>query len=432
MTKIHSANHANSYYAYTINNPVNYPFLNESISTDICIIGGGFTGVASAIELAERGYQVVLLEAHRIAWGASGRNGGQMIRGIGHDLEIFRNQIGQDGINAIRDMGLKANQIVIDRIEQYKIECDLTMGYCDLANNAKHIKSISQDYDSLCKTGYAKNIRLLNSQQLQTEVVGSNSYLGGMEDKASGHLHPLNLCVAEAEIARSLGVKIFEESRVIKIDKGEQLKIHTDYGQVTAQKVILAGNAYLQNLEPKISDKILPAGSYIIATEPLDRDIYSTLLPNNHAVCDSKIALDYFRLSADKRLLFGGLCNYSGRDPKDIKASLRPKMLKVFPQLSKVKIDFQWGGMIGIGANRLPQIGRIDSNIYYAQAYSGHGVNVTHTAAKLLAEAVSEQNRLDDFNYFAQIKHMTFPGGKHLRSPLLAIGMLYHQALALF
>jgi glycine/D-amino acid oxidase-like deaminating enzyme len=306
------------------------------------------------------------------------------------------------------------------------------MGYCDLANKTKHMKSLAQDYDSLCKAGYAENIRLLDKQQLQTQVVGSNRFLGGMEDKASGHLHPLNLCLGEASIASSLGVKIFEDSKVIKIEKGEQVKVHTAFGQVVAKKVILAGNAYLQDLEPKISGKVLPAGSYIIATEPLTSDVYSNLLPNNHAVCDLKIALDYFRLSADKRLLFGGMCNYSGRDPKDIKVALFPKMLKVFPQLSNVKIDFQWGGMIGIGANRLPQIGRIDKNIYFAQAYSGHGVNITHMAAKLLAEAISEEVKQTDFDYFAKVKHMTFPGGKYLRSPLLALGMLYHQALELF
>jgi len=432
MTAIHTENYPESYYASTINNDVQYPELKESISTDICIVGGGFTGVATAIELAELGHQVVLLEAFKIAWGASGRNGGQMIRGIGHDLEVFRQQIGQEGINAIRDMGLKANQLVIDRINKYNIDCDLTMGYCDLASKAKHMKDLNEDYEHLCKAGYADNIRLLDKQQLQAQVVGSNCYLGGMEDKASGHLHPLNLCLAEAKVASSLGVKIFEDSAVIKIEKGEQLKIHTRSGQVTAKKMILAGNAYLADLEPKIAGKILPAGSYIIATEPLKAEVSANLLPNNHAVCDLKIALDYFRLSADKRLLFGGMCNYSGRDPKDIKAALLPKMLKVFPQLSNVKIDFQWGGMIGIGANRLPQIGRVDKNIYYAQAYSGHGVNVTHMAAKLLAGAVSEQEKLDDFNYFAQVKHMTFPGGKHLRSPLLALGMLYHQALELF
>lgn len=432
MTQIHNNNHANSYYAASMNHSTNYPVSKGTISADICIVGGGFTGVATAIELAERGYQVVLLEARKIAWGASGRNGGQMIRGIGHDLEVFRGQIGQEGINAIRDMGLTANQLLTSRIKKYDISCDLTMGYCDLANKTKQLKALQQDYDSLCKAGYGEHVTLLDKTALTTQVVGSNSYIGGMEDKASGHLHPLNLCIEEAKIAASLGVKIFEDSGVIKIDKGEQPTVYTALGQVNAKKVVLAGNAYLGELAAEISAKVLPAGSYIIATEPLTADVYEQLLPNNHAVCDLKIALDYFRLSADKRLLFGGMCNYSGRDPKDIKAALFPKMLKVFPQLAKVKIDYQWGGMIGIGANRLPQIGRIDKNTYFAQAYSGHGVNVTHMAAKLLAEGVSEEKTATDFDYFARVKHMNFPGGRHFRSPLLALGMLYHQALELF
>jgi len=435
MNSKHSDTYPNSYYVSSLKNNEEHISLKGEVSTDICIVGGGFSGVASALELAERGYDVCLLEAQKIGWGASGRNGGQMIRGIGHDLDVFKKQIGQEGINAIRDMGFEANQIVLDRIKKYNIECDLTMGYCDLATKEKHQKMLDQDYENLIKTGYEKNIRLLDKQQLKAQVVGSNGYLSGMEDKASGHLHPLNLCLAEAKVASKLGVNIFENSAVTKIEKGQKIKVHTEHGKVTANKLILAGNAYLGNLEKKISGKILPAGSYIIATEPLSEALHTELLPNNHAVCDLKIALDYFRLSADKRLLFGGMCNYSGRDPKNIQAVLQPKMLKVFPQLKHTNIDFQWGGMIGIGANRLPQIGRLESNVYYAQAYSGHGVNVTHMAAKLLAEAISEETphgQSPRLCYFDDVKHMTFPGGKHFRSPLLALGMLYHQALELF
>lgn len=427
MTAIHTESYPLSYYFSTLNYHRRYQPLAQSLVADVCIIGGGFTGVASALELAERGYKVILLEAHKIGWGASGRNGGQMIRGIGHDLDAFRKTIGQAGIDAIEAMGIEANQIIVDRVKKYNIDCDLTMGYCDLATKPKHLEALAEDYQALKASNYPFEIRMLNKGEVRQQVVDSENFIGGFEDMGSGHLHPLNLCTGEAEAAADLGVQIFEESAVIDIIHGELVTVKTTSGQVQAKTLILAGNAYLGDLVPQISAKVLPAGSYIIATEPLNDELIKTLMPGNHAVCDLKIDLDYFRLSADKRLLFGGMCNYSGRDPKDIKAALYPKMLKVFPQLAGIKIDFQWGGMIGIGANRLPQLGRIKPNVFYAQAYSGHGVNVTHMAAKILAETISGES--DRIKYFEQVKHINFPGGKYLRSTLLAIGMLYHKVI---
>jgi gamma-glutamylputrescine oxidase len=430
MTKVHTSNHADSYYFSTLKYQQSYPMLHESIEADVCIVGGGFSGISSAIELAERGYNVVLLEAYKVGWGASGRNGGQIIRGIGHDIEGFRKTIGQNGIDAITQLGFDANQIVIDRINKYQIDCDLTMGYCDLATRDKHMKMLEKEVEHLRQYEYSHEIKLLDKTALKKQVIGSDAYVGGLIDMGSGHLHPLNLCRGEAKAASDLGVKIFEGTKVEKYTPGETIVIKTTNGEVRAKQLILAGNAYLGELAPKIAHKILPAGSYIIATEPLSESVYKSLLPNNHAVCDQKIELDYFRLSADKRLLFGGLCNYSARDPKNIAATLTPKMLSVFPELADVNIDFQWGGMIGIGANRLPQIGRLDHNIYYAQAYSGHGVNITHVAGKILAEAISGESSL--IKHFEKVKHFTFPGGKHLRSPLLAMGMMYHKLLDKF
>ncbi|MCW8832423.1 MAG: FAD-binding oxidoreductase [Colwellia sp.] len=434
MTAIHTEHYPPSYYFSSLKYKQEYPVLTDAIDADICIIGGGFTGIASAVELAERGYKVVVLEAHKIGWGASGRNGGQLIRGIGHELEDFRNTIGQEGIDAITAMGIEANDVVIKRINKYQIDCDLTMGYCDLASKAKHMKSLAQDCQRLNNSDYGFDVKMLDKSELKQQVIGSDNFIGGMIDMGSGHLHPLNLCTGEAKTAADLGVEIYTDSPVSEIIPGNIITVKTSQGLVKANKVILAGNAYMDNLAPKnlpnIANKVLPAGSYIIATEPLDANIHQQLLPGNHAVCDLKIDLDYFRLSADKRLLFGGMCNYSGRDPKDIKAALYPKMLKVFPHLEGINIDYQWGGMIGIGANRLPQIGRLTDNIFYAQAYSGHGVNVTHMAAKLLAEAIHGES--DRIKYFEQVKHFAFPGGKYLRSPLLALGMMYHKMLDAF
>lgn len=345
MVNIHTKSHAQSYYAATQKYTADYPQLTESITADICIVGGGFTGVATALEMAERGYNVVLLEGNKIAWGASGRNGGQMIRGIGHDLSAFKRAIGQQGIDTINNMAIEANEIIINRVKKYQIECDLTLGYCDLATKPKHLKALQEQYQQLKEDSYPYALRLLNQQQVQQEITNSSIYLGGLEDMGSGHLHPLNLCTGEAKIATDLGAKIFENSNVINLkfsdeniadgDADENFHtITTEKGQVKAKKLVLAGNAYLSNIDTKMKNKILPAGSYIIATEPLTDELAASLMPNNHAVCDQNIALDYFRLSADKRLLFGGMCNYSGRDPKDIKAVLYPKMLKVFPQLT--------------------------------------------------------------------------------------------------
>lgn len=421
---VHTDQHAASYYAATANRETNYPRLDDQLKADVCIIGGGFSGVSTALEMSERGYSVILLEARKIGWGASGRNGGQLIRGIGEETEQFRHQIGEQGVNAITQMGFEAVQLVRDRIEKYDIQCDLKMGYLDAAIKPKHIKAIREDYEFLQQNNYSHAIKLIEQDELP-QYVGSQRYIGGMTDMGSGHLHPLNLCLGETAIAESLGARMFEYSPVVKIEKGPRPTVKTRQGSVTCDFLVLAGNAYMGNLEPKIGGKVLPAGSYILATEPLSDEVWRQLIPQDMAICDVSVALDYFRLSADKRLLFGGMCNYSGRDPKSITASLRPKMLRVFPQLEEARIDFHWGGMIGIGANRMPQIGRLTPNIYYAQAYSGHGVNATHMAGRVLAEAMTEQS--ERFDVFNGIKHMTFPGGQHFRSPLLALGMLWHQ-----
>ena len=424
---VHSSQHAASYYAASVNRQLAYPPLRGEMRVDVCIVGGGFSGLNSAIELAQKGLSVALLEAHKIGWGASGRNGGQLIRGVGHGVEQFESVIGAGGVRELKLMGLEAVEIVRQRIEQFNIDCDLTWGYCDLANKPRDLAGFAEDKAELESLGYRHPLRLLQPEQMH-EVVGSNRYVGGLIDMGSGHLHPLNLALGEAAAAQSLGVQLFEDSAVTRIDYGPEVKVHSAQGVVRATTLVLACNAYLNGLNSNLGGKVLPAGSYVIATEPLSAAEARALIPQNMALCDQRVALDYYRLSADRRLLFGGACHYSGRDPADIAGYMRPKMLAVFPHLADVKIDYQWGGMIGIGANRLPQIGRLkgQANVYYAQAYSGHGVNATHLAGKLLGEAIAGQAS-SGFDLFAKVPHMTFPGGKHLRSPLLALGMLWHR-----
>ncbi|WP_258237725.1 FAD-binding oxidoreductase [Pseudomonas sp. Q2-TVG4-2] len=427
QTAVHAQDHAPSYYAASTNRALNFAALRGEQEADVCVVGGGFSGLNTAIELAERGFSVALLEAHRIGWGASGRNGGQLIRGVGHDVEQFQPVLGAEGVDALKRMGFEAVDIVRQRIERYAIDCDLTWGYCDLATKQRHVDGFEAEHADLKRLGYPHPLRLVPRSDMH-EVIGSDCYLGGLVDMGSGHLHPLNLALGEAAAAQSLSVRLFEGAAVERIDYGPQVRVHTAEGSVRAKHLVLACNAYLSRLQPALAGKVLPAGSYIIATEPLPETLAHELLPQNMAVCDQRVALDYFRLSADRRLLFGGACHYSGRDPKDIAAYMQPKMLKVFSQLQGTSVDYQWGGMIGIGANRLPQIGRLTDhpNVYYAQAYSGHGLNATHLAGRLLAEAISGQAQ-GRFDLFARVPHPTFPGGQRLRSPLLALGMLWYR-----
>ncbi|EJM31221.1 MULTISPECIES: NAD(P)/FAD-dependent oxidoreductase [Pseudomonas] len=420
--------HALSYYAASARASTPYPELAGDLIADVCVIGGGFTGVNTAIELAQRGLSVILLEARRIGWGASGRNGGQLIRGIGHDVEGFSRHVGAEGVRYLHRAGIDSVELVRQRITDNAIECDLRWGFCELANTPAQFDAFKAEQDSLAQLGYRHETRLVAPEDIRRQVVNAGVYKGGLIDMGSGHLHPLDLVQGEARLAASLGVRIFEQSPVLEILHGATVQVRTRSGTVRAGSLVLGCNAHLDELEQQLSGKVLPAGSYIIATEPLSAERAAELIPQNLALCDQKVGLDYYRLSADRRLLFGGACHYSGRDPADIAAYMRPKMLKVFPQLADVRIDYQWGGKIGITANRFPQVGRLKQhpNVFYAQGYSGHGLNVTHWCAKLLGEAI-HAGHSQGMDVFSNVPHMTFPGGPALRSPLLALGMFWYR-----
>ncbi|QXI30811.1 NAD(P)/FAD-dependent oxidoreductase [Pseudomonas vanderleydeniana] len=419
--------HARSYYAATAHSMPARPRLESDLVADVCVIGGGFTGVNTALELAQRGLSVILLEGRRIGWGASGRNGGQLIRGIGHDVSGFARYVGAEGVRYLERAGIDSVALVATRIREHAIDCDLRWGFCELANTAAQFAAFQGEQEHLLQLGYEHETRIVEPRDMR-QVVASTAYAGGLIDMGSGHLHPLNLVLGEARAAESLGVRIFEQSPVLELIHGSTVQVRCAHGTVRADSLVLACNAHLDDLEPRLGGKVLPAGSYIIATEPLTAALAAELIPQNLALCDQKVGLDYYRLSADRRLLFGGACHYSGRDPADIGAYMRPKMLKVFPQLTDVRLDFQWGGRIGITANRFPQVGRLrqQPNVFYAQGYSGHGVNVTHWTARLLAEAI-HTGQSQGMDIFSAVPHMTFPGGKALRSPLLALGMLWHR-----
>jgi len=422
---IFSNQHA-SYYHSTKKYQLNFTPLENSIKTDVCIIGGGYTGINCAIELADLGFSCVVLEAHDLGFGASGHNGGQLIRGLGHNLAKFSKYLNKDEIQQLEQLGLHSPQIVKHRINRFNINCDLVAGYCDLANTPQDFANLQREFTYLQQINYPHPIKLIKPNNIE-QIIGSTNYCGGLLDMGSYHLHPLNLLLGEAQAAAKLGVKIFTNSKALNINYSNKAVITTKNGTVTADKLIFACNAYMQGLNKYLDGKILPAGSYIIVTEILPKHITKQLIAQNLALCDQKITLDYFRLTPDQRLLFGGACHYSGRNPRDIKKYIRSKMLKVFPQLTPYAIDFSWGAMIGIGANRLPQIGHLPdhNNVYYAQAYCGHGINTTHLTAKILANAVIGKSA--ELNLFAKVPHITFPGGKYLRSNLLALGMFYQQ-----
>jgi glycine/D-amino acid oxidase-like deaminating enzyme len=256
-------------------------------------------------------------------------------------------------------------------------------------------------------------------------MLGTDAYIGGFVCYRDGHLHPLNLCIGEARAAQGLGVKIFEQSPVTSIEHGDSPKVRTAIGHVETDAVVLAGNAYSQ-LEPKhLSNLVFPAGSYIIGTEPLPEDVANEINPLDLAVCDSNEIVDYYRLSADKRLLYGGSCNYSGRDPKSIRAYILPRMLEIYPQLKGVRIDYEWGGKIGIVLNRIPVLGRINKNVYYCHGYSGHGVNATHVMGEIMSDAVA--GTMEKFDLFANMRHFRIPGSQWMGNQIIALGMLYYR-----
>ncbi|WND02093.1 FAD-binding oxidoreductase [Temperatibacter marinus] len=425
---IHSNDLSDSYYSAYRRDIDMFDRLEGAVDVDVAIVGAGFSGISAALQLAEKGFKVVVLEQNQVGWGASGRNGGQLIGGYGQDLanyEDIKNTFGSDNAKAVFDMGIECVDIVSDVIEKYNIDCDLKWGYLDAAMKKSELKELQETAETMERLGYPHKMQCYTDKSSLKEVIDSNQYMGGLVNMGWGHLQPLDLVRGEARAAQRLGVKIYEEIEVIEIERGDRVSLKTRKGQVSAAQVIVAGNAYLGKLEPKLAARVLPAGSYIIATERLEPEVINRLMPADYAVCDQRWALDYFRMSADGRLLFGGLANYSARHPASIKKALLPNMLKVFPQLDDVRIDYEWGGYIGIGLNRIPQVGQLDHNIYYAQAYSGHGVAPTHMSARLITEAISgDKSR---FDIMAKVRHKAFPGGRLFRQPLLAAGMSFYK-----
>lgn len=414
--------HTGSYYAATVNQQLDCQPLKGAQSADICVVGGGFTGISTALHLVERGYKVAVVEANKVGWGASGRNGGQMIGGISGEERLAK-PLGEEGERILWDMRWAGHQIIRDRVSTYNIDCDLKSGYADVAIKPRHVRALEDEYEYLQKNNFPHEYSLLSKQETQ-DLLGTSAYMGALVNMGNGHLHPLNLCRGEAKAAMSLGATIYEQSPVLKIERGTKAKVVTEHGSVTADNVVIAGNAY-HFIERKLRGRLFPVNSFIVASEPLSDDLVRQINPRDLAVCDPNYILTYFRLSADKRLLFGGRFTYFGSDPEVIKKNLTPRLLKIWPQLANTKFDFGWGGTIGVTANRVPQMGKLAPNIFYSQGYSGHGVNVTHLAGQIMAEAVG--GTMERYDIFANIKPLTIPGQHIFRRQMVALGMLYYK-----
>lgn len=414
--------HTSSYYAATVNHMTDYPALAGSTAADVCIVGAGFTGLATALTLAERGYSVAVVEANRVGWGASGRNGGQMINGVSGLGKIGKKR--GDGIaDLVWDMRWRGNEIIRERVSKYGIDCDLKDGYVEVAvkpSQVRHIEEAAEEHERRNSSCYE-----VWDRQATCDKLGTKAFYGGFACFRDGHLHPLNLCIGEAQAAAGLGVRIFEHSPVLDIEHGARPKVKTAGGEVSADAVVIGGNAYA-SLEPKhLSNLVFPAGSYIIATEPLPEAVATEINSPDVAVCDLNEVVDYFRLSADRRLLYGGACNYSGRDPASIEAYIKPRMLKIYPQLKDVRVEYEWGGKIGIVLNRVVAVGRIEGNVYYCQGYSGHGVSGSHLMGEIMADAVA--GTMERFDLFADVNHFRIPGTRWFGNQVIALGMLYYR-----
>ena len=393
-------------------------------SADICVVGGGFTGVATALTLAERGYSVALVEANRIGWGASGRNGGQIINGIS-GLDALSEKHGESITDMIWDIRWRGNDIIYERVKKYNIQCDLKQGFVETAVKPRHLEYLNEYFEERQKRNFPYKYEVWNKEKTQSSL-GTDAYIGAFACYRDGHLHPLNLCIGEARAATQLGVKIFEQSPVIDIQHGQKPTVKTSSGgYIKSDAVLIAGNAYHTLDSKHLSNLVFPAGSYIIATEPLPEELANEINPLDVAVCDLNEVMDYYRLSADKRLLYGGQCNYSGRDPADITAYIKPRMLEVYPQLKNIKIDYEWGGKIGITVARKLAVGCINKNVFYCGGYSGHGVNATHIMGEIMADAIS--GTMEKFDLFANEKHLRIPGTRWMGNQIIALGMLYYR-----
>lgn len=409
-----------SWYAETAAPLDRFPPLKGAARADVCVVGGGFTGLSAALHLAQRGYDVVLLEAHRVGFGASGRNGGQVASGQRLEQDALERMAGPAASRALWDLSEEAKALLRDLITAHRMPLTFHPGIvhaCRSEGEVRHARTyaekLSRDY------GYDQ-VDVLDREALRA-ILPSDAYVGGDIDRGAGHIHPLNFAIGLARAASAAGVRIHEGAHVLRVTKGAKAVVQTDEGNVDCDHVILACNGYLGGLEPQVAARVMPINNFVIATEPLGQRA-DEVLRENVAVADTRFVVNYWRLSEDGRLLFGGGESYGYRFP-DVVKTVRKPMLQVYPGLADVKITHAWGGTLAITVNRMPLFARVAPNVLSASGYSGHGVAMATMAGKVLAEAVAGQS--ERFDLMSSLPSRRFPGGVALRWPLLALAMTW-------
>lgn len=409
----------NSWYAATATPLARFSALSTRTRADVCIVGGGYTGLSAALHLAQAGMDVVLLDAHRVGFGASGRNGGQLGSGQRMDQEGLESFVGQAEAQKLWQLGEDAKNLVKDLVAKHEIDCHLRPGVAWTASSKRDVSHL-HDYGRHLQDSYGySEIEFLTPEECH-QMCPSPDYKGGILDHGAGHLHPLNLALGLARAASQAGARIYETSEVVEIAEGAELQIKTAHGEVRADHLILACNGYLGGLNRQVASKVMPINNFVVATEPLG-DEADKVLSRDVAVADGRFVVNYFRLSQDKRLLFGGGESYGYRFPADIEATVRKPMTEIFPHLKDVKVDYAWGGTLGITMKRMPYLARLGANILSASGYSGHGVGTAVHAGQLMALAI--QGQAEGFDTMSRVPAPSFPGGPSMRSPLLALAM---------
>ena len=401
------------------------PVLQGDVRCDVGVVGAGLAGISAALHLAERGYDVRVLEAHRIGWGASGRSGAQALPGVAAGQDRLRALLGEPHARRIWDLSVEGLSLLRTLVVRHAIDCDLVDGQIHVALKPRQQRELAQWATELTDSYGYDSVHLLDRAEVRGEV-DSERYIAGMLDTNAAHLQPLKYLRGLAAAALRAGAGIHERSRVLRLERreGEPLLV-TAAGTLRCRQVVLAGNAWLADTAPRLARRIMPVNTFIVATEPLGEARAISLLPHNRAVTDLNWVLDYFRRSSDHRLLFGGRVNYSGLERADQGEATRRRMLRVFPQLAGTRITHAWGGYVDITMNRAPDFGRLEPDVYYLQGFSGHGMALTGLAGALVAEAIAGTN--ERFDVFARIPHREFPGGTLLRRPLLTLAMLWYR-----